>query len=80
MFLMPLDIVIEYARNREEAPAVWIIDMFGEAQPCGQPEPEVHPGQLIITRDMVGTYTPEEAIAVAAMIIRGAEEARRRDG
>lgn len=53
-----------------------VITLFGECAPCGQISPEVYPGEVIITREMVGIYNPTDALAVAATIIRSAREAQ----
>lgn len=77
---MTLDEAIAEAKRRPgwDTLAVWVREMFGEAQPCGQISPEVYPGEVIITREMVGVYEPREAIAIAVDIIRSAEQAKGR--
>lgn len=76
---MTLDEAIALARTHEpdgKLLARYLLEIFGEAQPCGQISPEVYPGEVIITREMVGIYSPAEALAIAADIVRGAEEAQ----
>lgn len=65
-----------YGEDQNSTLARAIVELFGEAQPCGQIEPEVYPGEVIITREMVGRYTPREALAAAVAIIRGAIQAQ----
>ena len=44
--------------------------------PAGWPAPEVYPGEVYITREMIGRLEPDQAIAYAAALLRGALEAR----
>lgn len=66
----------ENSPELEKMCARWVVETFGEDMPCGMPEPEVYPGAVIITRDMVGQWEPDDAIALAKLIIVGAERAR----
>ena len=71
------------APTLERQCADYIVNLFGE--PARLP-PDValevygaspdQPGQIILTREMVGVYTADEALAVARMLVAAAEQAR----
>ena len=77
---MTLDEALAEAKRRPgtDVLAVWVRETFGLLPGCGQISPEVYPGEVIITREMVGIYQPDEAIAIAVAVIRGAEQAKER--
>lgn len=56
--------------------AKWIIKNLGHDQSLDTETPEVYPGEIIITREMVGCYSPDKAMQAARGIIIAAEKAR----
>lgn len=81
---MKIDELLETARMRAKVDdpfgrfAQAVLELLDVSIPCGFPTPEVHPGEVYITREMPGRYEPDEAAAVAIALLRGAEKARER--
>ena len=83
-----IDELLRLARDCEKRPpgstgqrlGLAVIELLGEAQPCGWPEPVVDRGlsPVGITWDAnpIGeTILPDEARAIAVMLLRAADEA-----
>jgi hypothetical protein len=80
---MTLDELLEWAREHvrdvfgEPNPvALAIINLLGEAQPCGFPEPLVQ-RDAVTLEDVSGTYEPGELRAMCAIWLRAADEAEK---
>lgn len=75
---MTLEGLLQLARDgRSLALASAVLELLGEAQPCGFEPPVVDPGMVTI---MDGTepayqFDPPEARAYAVMLLRAADEA-----
>lgn len=53
-----------------------VIDLLGVEQPCGAPEPEAYPGEVYITREMSGRWSPDDAQWLGVAMLRAAEKGR----
>jgi len=56
-----------------------IIDLLGEALPCGFETPTIERrafgGNLVVLRDLDGSFIPSDVRAIAAAMLRAADEA-----
>lgn len=62
--------------STERVMAQWLVDNLGRSAKLDADRPEVYPGEVIVTRELVGRYTPDEAMLVAKAIILAAEQAK----
>ena len=62
-----------------DAVARAFVDLLGEALPCGFETPTVlrrmQGGNLVVLRDLDGSFTPSDVRALAAAMLRAADEA-----
>lgn len=75
---LTLEEAIAEARRRPgaDALAVFVREVLGIAPSCGMIKPEVYPSEVIIPRDMVGNYEPDDAIALGVLIVAAGLEAK----
>lgn len=57
--------------------AAAVLELLGEAAPCGFEAPVVRRGSVEIPASWVGEVEPDDARALARMLLRGADEAVR---
>ncbi len=85
---MTLDELLEAARSAVRWPepgtedlARGVIDVLGESQPCVIDNPfevaklKTGAREIRVSDEIVGAYSPAEARAIAAMLLRAADEA-----